>query len=218
MTTNTPGDIHLNENRQTPPAPTGVSGETNPMNQINYTTINIQIASEPKTNARKARCKHCMKLLQPGEGVGYTSEFGYGGSRYYLCQTDAAVHDRIEATLTETASFLESIAVSLARLLDSKGGVDTDLYLGYISLRNGASLAYGRIRLTVEASGMYRLEVARAIDLALVEEAPATVDDVTALAERVAVEVLFQVFVQTNELLWVDSRLCKAVMETRIPS
>jgi len=185
--------------------------------QIHYTTINIQIASEPRTNARKARCKHCMKLLEPGEGAGYPSEFGRGAGVYYFCQTDAAVYDRIQATRAETEAALESIAETLARLLDSKGGVDTDLYLGYISLRNGASLAYGRIRLTVEASGMYRLEVARAIDLALTEEAPATVDDVTALAERVAVEALFQVYAQTGELLWVDSRLCKAVGETRIP-
>jgi hypothetical protein len=212
MIANPSGDIHKIETggrRQRPP----IVREGNPMKHIHYTTVNIQLASEPKANARKAHCKHCMKMLQPGEGVGYPNEFGYGGGFYYLCHPDSAVYERIKATRAEKEESLTSIAAYLAANLDSKGGVDTDAFLGYISLRNGASLAYGRIRVIVDASGMYRCEVAQAIDQALIEEAPATVDDVTVLAERTAVQMLNKVFTETSELLWVNNRLYKMVME-----
>jgi hypothetical protein len=183
------------------------------MNQIHYTSIHIQLSAEPKTNARKAHCKHCARLLQPGEGVGYPSEFGYGGGWYYLCQDDSAVWERIKATQAEKEESLASIAAYLAAHLDSRGGVDTDNYCGYISLRNGASVAYGRTRAIIDSSGMYRSEVAQAIDLALVEEAPTTVDDVTELAERAAVQTLTAMYEKSGELPWVKDRLIKAVME-----
>ena len=181
------------------------------MNLINC-NINFHIA-EPIRNTRKARCKHCFKLLQPGEGIGYPN-LGYGGGGfYYMCQTDAAVRDRIEATRGLTDATLETIAQSLAHLLPSDGGVDTDTWLGYVSLKNGASLAYGRIAQIVQASGMYQLEVAQAINQALTEDAPATVADVTMSAELAAVHTLTTIYSDTGELLWVNGRLHKAVME-----
>lgn len=183
------------------------------MNQTYYTVINIQNASEPKTNSRKARCKHCMRLLQPGEGVGYPNEFGYGGGFYYMCQADAAVRDRIDFTRSDTKESLDNIAGTLTHTLDSKGGIDTDTFRGYVSLRNGASLAYGRIQQVVDASGMYRLEVAQAIDAALVDENPATVEEVTSLVERVAVQTLRRFYLRFGELLWVTGRLHKMVTE-----
>lgn len=183
------------------------------MKQINYTSISIQFTSEPKANARKARCKHCARPIPVGEGVGYPSEFGYGGSWYYMCKNDAAIFERIKATQAEKEESLASIAAYLATHLDSHGGVDTGDYFGYISLRNGASVAYGRTRAIVDASGMYRCEVAQAIDAGLVEEAPATVDDVTVLAERIAVQTLTVKYLETHELPWVKERLYTAVME-----
>lgn len=184
------------------------------MNLYQYNTINIRMASEPRTNSRKARCNHCMKLLQPGEGVGYPSA-RYGGGTFYLCQGDAIVHDRIEFTRAETSTCLESIAATLAHLLDSQGGVDTDSFLGYVSLRNGASLVYGRIQQIVNASGMYRLEVAQAIDAALTDDAPATVEDATMTAELAAVHALTGIYKRFGELLWVGEWLRKWVMEIR---
>jgi hypothetical protein len=213
MNTTPAGEINLNETGERRQRPPEIRGVCDPMNQTNYTSIHIQISSEPKTNARKAHCKHCARPIQPGEGVGYPSEFGYGGGEYYLCQADAAVWERIKATQVEVEESLASIAAYLAIHLDSRGGLDTGSYFGYFSLRNGASLAYGRVRAIIESSGMYRCEVAQAIDLTLTEESPATLDDVTIAAERAAVQTLTAMYEKSGELPWVKDRLYKAVME-----
>jgi len=170
--------------------------------------------TDPMTNQRKARCRHCHIQLLPGEGIRYPSQFASGGSYLYYCPTCATARQKRDADRETIAANLQAIAASLEKRFG--GPVDTGDYFGAISLCTLASALYGRLRNLIEASGMYALEVSEAI-APVIATAPAQgAQDLFRLAEAVALQTLSDFYHQNGSLPWAAYPLVQAVQLAQI--
>jgi hypothetical protein len=169
--------------------------------------------TNPITNQRKARCRHCRSMLLPGQGSGYPSQFGYGGGNIYYCPACTAARQKREADDAAVKVNLQTIAACLEQRFG--GPVDTAHYFGAISLQNIASALYGRMRNLIYASGMYALEASQAIVPAIADAPELGSHALFALAEAAALQTLAEIYHQHGNLPWVAYPLVQAVLQTQ---